>query len=417
MVGAAGEAGPHGDVARVAAHHLDDHHTVVRLGGGVQPVDRVAGDLHGGVEAEGELGRADVVVDRLGHADARDPVGLQVTCHAPSVPSPPMATKPSSRWRSTASRTRSTPSSNWYGWMRDVPRMVPPRGRIPRHRSTSSSSQSSSSTPRHASRNPMMEPSYTRWVLRTTARITALRPGQSPPAVRMPMRIVGSYGGGAPPRGAAPPAEGGNLDASSRVRTLSLHVAGCRGFSVVIAIDAGTTGVRAFAVDGTGRPIGRRYREFTQHFPRPGWVEHDATEIWDATCTVLCELVAELGAPRRRHRHHRPARDRRGLGPAHRRPSPSGHRLAGPAHRRALRRTGRGRTPATGPLDDRPGARPVLLGHEDRVAADRGRREGRRRPALGTVDSWLLWNLTGGAVPRHRPVQRQPHDALRHPLR
>ena len=49
-----------------------------------------------------------------------------------------------------------------------------------------------------------------------------------------------------------------------------------------IAIDAGTTGVRAFAVDESGRPVGCRYREFTQHFPRPGWVEHDAAEIWEA---------------------------------------------------------------------------------------------------------------------------------------
>ncbi|MFM7062927.1 MAG: FGGY family carbohydrate kinase, partial [Actinomycetes bacterium] len=43
--------------------------------------------------------------------------------------------------------------------------------------------------------------------------------------------------------------------------------------AVVIAIDAGTTGVRAFAVDADCRPVGRSYREFTQHFPQPGWVE------------------------------------------------------------------------------------------------------------------------------------------------
>ena len=49
--------------------------------------------------------------------------------------------------------------------------------------------------------------------------------------------------------------------------------------AIVIALDAGTTGVRAFAVNDAGTPVGYRYREFTQHFPRPGWVEHDATEI------------------------------------------------------------------------------------------------------------------------------------------
>ncbi len=66
---------------------------------------------------------------------------------------------------------------------------------------------------------------------------------------------------------------------------------------VIVAIDAGTTGVRAFAIDGDGRPVGRSYREFTQHFPQPGWVEHDAAEIWDTTRTVLAELDAQLDRP------------------------------------------------------------------------------------------------------------------------
>src|SRR4051794_5307152 len=65
--------------------------------------------------------------------------------------------------------------------------------------------------------------------------------------------------------------------------------------SVVIALDAGTTGVRAFAVDDAGRPAGWSYREFPQHFPRPGWVEHDAEEIWSAVVEVLQELTAKLG--------------------------------------------------------------------------------------------------------------------------
>src|SRR5262245_41297611 len=64
--------------------------------------------------------------------------------------------------------------------------------------------------------------------------------------------------------------------------------------SVVIAIDAGTTGVRAFAIDESGQPRGWSYREFTQHFPRPGWVEHDASEIWTAVQTTLSELTAAL---------------------------------------------------------------------------------------------------------------------------
>src|SRR4051812_26726198 len=67
---------------------------------------------------------------------------------------------------------------------------------------------------------------------------------------------------------------------------------------VVVAIDAGTTGVRAFAVDETGAPVDYTYREFPQHFPKPGWVEHDANEIWAALRTPLPDLKERLGAAR-----------------------------------------------------------------------------------------------------------------------
>ncbi|MGI9623954.1 MAG: FGGY family carbohydrate kinase, partial [Acidimicrobiales bacterium] len=52
--------------------------------------------------------------------------------------------------------------------------------------------------------------------------------------------------------------------------------------SVVLSIDAGTTGVRTVAVDESGRQRASAYREFTQYFPEPGWVEHDALEIWSS---------------------------------------------------------------------------------------------------------------------------------------
>src|SRR5688572_13885072 len=67
--------------------------------------------------------------------------------------------------------------------------------------------------------------------------------------------------------------------------------------AVVVAVDAGTTGVRAFAVDESGRPIGWSYREFPQHFPQPGWVEHDANDIWNAVRATLAELVESLDVP------------------------------------------------------------------------------------------------------------------------
>ena len=78
----------------------------------------------------------------------------------------------------------------------------------------------------------------------------------------------------------------------------------------VVAIDAGTTGVRALAVDEPARVTNVAYRELTQYFPRPGWVEHDPTEIWTAVGETLAEVgtrLAEAGGHRCCHRHHQPA--------------------------------------------------------------------------------------------------------------
>jgi glycerol kinase len=64
--------------------------------------------------------------------------------------------------------------------------------------------------------------------------------------------------------------------------------------AVVIAIDAGTTGVRALAVDAKGEVVALSYRELTQFFPRPGWVEHDAAEIFRLVEETLAEVIHEL---------------------------------------------------------------------------------------------------------------------------
>ncbi len=63
---------------------------------------------------------------------------------------------------------------------------------------------------------------------------------------------------------------------------------------VVMAVDAGTTGVRSLAVDESGRVVAISYRDLTQHFPRPGWVEHDAGEIAELVEETLVELVTKL---------------------------------------------------------------------------------------------------------------------------
>jgi glycerol kinase len=66
---------------------------------------------------------------------------------------------------------------------------------------------------------------------------------------------------------------------------------------VILAIDQGTTGTTCIVFDEEGRPAGRAYREFGQHFPRPGWVEHDANEIWEVTRAVAREAVGDAGGP------------------------------------------------------------------------------------------------------------------------
>ena len=170
----------------------------------------------------------------------------------------------------------------------------------------------------------------------------------------------------------------------------------------------------------TGRPRGWSYREFPQHFPQPGWVEHDADEIWTASSQ---ETLAELSpsaatAAGRGDRHHRPARDDGGLGPAHRPArctAPSCGRTAAPPTRCDELRD-------AGHLAARARHAPAWCSTR---TSRRTKLEWLLRPraastssadlAFGTVDSWLLWNLTGGAVHATDAVERQPHDAVRHP--
>ena len=170
--------------------------------------------------------------------------------------------------------------------------------------------------------------------------------------------------------------------------------------SWVIAIDAGTTGVRAFAVDDSGRQGHVAHREFTQHFPQPGWVEHDAEEIWDVTQIVLAEVVAALGADasivaigitdQRETSVAWDARD--GM---------ARHRAIVWQDRRTARRCEE--LLAAGELDRIRSLTGLVLDpyfsatkfewllRSGGVADDDHLR-------LGTIDSWLLWKLTGGAV-------------------
>ncbi len=169
--------------------------------------------------------------------------------------------------------------------------------------------------------------------------------------------------------------------------------------SVVLSIDAGTTGVRTLVVDEHGAVRARAYREFPQHFPQPGWVEHDPLDILDATLTTLGEAnaaAAELGEPvaavgLTNQRETTVVWDRRSGQPRHRAIVWQDRRTA--ARCEQLRAEGhepmiRARTGLV--LDPYFSATKLewLLGPGG-VTADADL-------AFGTVDSWLVWNLTGG---------------------
>src|SRR5665647_1499952 len=63
----------------------------------------------------------------------------------------------------------------------------------------------------------------------------------------------------------------------------------------VLAIDAGTTGITSLVVSDEGKIVGRGYREITQYFPRPGWVEHDAAEIFERVIASARDALAAAG--------------------------------------------------------------------------------------------------------------------------
>src|SRR5437764_659189 len=63
----------------------------------------------------------------------------------------------------------------------------------------------------------------------------------------------------------------------------------------VLSIDQGTTGTTALVFDRTARVRGRGYSEFTQHYMQPGWVEHDALEIWRVSLRAASDALAASG--------------------------------------------------------------------------------------------------------------------------
>ena len=166
----------------------------------------------------------------------------------------------------------------------------------------------------------------------------------------------------------------------------------------VLAIDQGTTGTTCLVIGQNGRILGRAYREITQHYPAPGWVEHDAHEILDRTVAAAREAISEAGV------------DPIAIGITNQRETiVVWERATGRAVHRAIvwqdRRTA-DRCLALAPQATMIAERTGLVTDPyfsatklEWLLAQPGVRERAQRGELaaGTIDSWLVWHLTGGA--------------------
>ena len=172
---------------------------------------------------------------------------------------------------------------------------------------------------------------------------------------------------------------------------------------VVLAIDQGTTGTTALLLDARGTIRGRGYAELPQHFPKPGWVEHDGREIW---ATVQAAVSRALAHGRTAAKHVA------AIGITNQRETAllwdrkSGAPIA-PAivwqDRRTAERCAALRRRGLEPeISRRTGLRldPYFSGTKLEWMLDHGARLRARtgRLAFGTVDAWLIWKLTGGRV-------------------
>jgi glycerol kinase len=175
--------------------------------------------------------------------------------------------------------------------------------------------------------------------------------------------------------------------------------------SFVLALDQGTTSSRALVFDRRGRVRGVAQQEFTQHFPQPGWVEHEPRDLWESTRRTALAALAEANLTARNvaalgltnQRETTLLWDRRTGRPLHRaivwqdrRTAPLCARLKRAGHEPEFRRR-------TGLVLDPYFSGTKLAWLLDHVPGAR-RRAGRGELAFGTVDTWLLWQLTGGRV-------------------
>lgn len=170
----------------------------------------------------------------------------------------------------------------------------------------------------------------------------------------------------------------------------------------ILSIDQGTTGSRAFIFDAQGRVVASAYREFKQYYPKPGWVEHDAQEIWKSVEAVIRKAVSQSRIDPKaiaaigitNQRETTVLWDRKTARPFYhaivwqcRRTAETCARLK--KHEKLFHKT-------TGLVVDAYFSGTKIQWLLDHVTALR-EKAARGQVAFGTIDSWLIYKLTNGA--------------------
>ncbi len=176
------------------------------------------------------------------------------------------------------------------------------------------------------------------------------------------------------------------------------------GTRFIIAIDLGTTGNRVYCFSEQGLPISSAYKEFTQHFPKPGWVEHDAEEIWDSVSALIPQAISRgsldpsdaiaIGITNQRETSL--LWDKTSGKPIHRaivwqcrRTTDICNELKKAGHETVFRNT-------TGLVIDAYFSGTKVKWLLDNVQGARALAESGKL-LFGTIDTWILWKLTDGA--------------------
>ena len=171
----------------------------------------------------------------------------------------------------------------------------------------------------------------------------------------------------------------------------------------ILSIDQGTTGTTALLVDVEGNIIAQGYQEFTQHYPHPGWVEHDPEEIWNATLQAIDALFAKENALNivaigiANQRETTIVWDRKTGKPIYPAIVWQCRRTAGQCALLERQGVAEEIQAKTGLVIDAYFSGTKVAWILDHVSGARERAE-RGELAFGTVDTWLLWKLTDGAV-------------------